>query len=223
MGFKEHQIEGLNLFGPKGCGTCNGGGYKGRVGLFEVMEVTDEVGKAINAKVPEDQLRKIAIQEGMTPLRNAGINKVVIGATSIEEVLKKTVISAESLPAYLVNPDVENYQDGDYIIRQGNRDIDFFKLMQGGVAVLRDGKKIAEIVQPGDYFGEMSAITGEVRSASIVSKGRSVVKRYPGDKLIEIIHKYPEVACHLFKTLATRLSQANAIMVKLAADLGRKA
>ncbi len=222
MGFKEEQIKGLSIHGPKGCGVCNGGGYKGRVGLFELMEVTDEVGKAINAQVPEDQLRKIAIQEGMTPLRNAGINKVVEGATSIEEVLKKTVISAESLPAYLVNPDVENYQDGDFILRQGNRDIDFFKLIQGAVAVVRDGKKIAEITQPGEYFGEMSAITGETRSASIVSKGRAVIKRYPGDKLSEIIEKYPEVAAHLFKTLATRLSQANAIMVKLAADLSKK-
>jgi type IV pilus assembly protein PilB len=222
MGFKEEQIQGLVVHGPKGCGTCNGGGYKGRVGLFEVMEITDEVGKAINAQVPEDQLRKIAIQEGMTPLRNAGIIKVVQGATSIDEVLKKTVISAESLPAYLVNPDVEHYQDGDYVVRQGNRDIDFFKLIQGAVTVLKDGKKIAEIVQPGEYFGEMSAITGEVRSASIVSKGRATVKRYPGDKLSEIITKYPEVAKHLFKTMATRLSQANSIMVKLAADLSRK-
>ncbi|MDA8417410.1 MAG: cyclic nucleotide-binding domain-containing protein, partial [Desulfobacteraceae bacterium] len=80
------------------------------------------------------------------------------------------------------------------------------------------GKKIAEIAQPGDYFGEMSAITGEVRSASIVSKGRAVVKRYPGDKLSEIILKYPEVSSHLFKTLATRLSQANAIIVRLAGE-----
>ena len=222
MGFKESQIEGLVLHGPKGCKVCNGGGYKGRVGLFELMEVTDEVAKAINARVPEDQLRKVAMQEGMTPLRNAGINKVVVGATSVEEVLRKTVISAESLPAYLVNPDVENYQDGDYIIRQGNRDIDFFKLIQGAVMVARDGKKIAEIVQPGEYFGEMSAVTGEVRSASIVSKGRSVVKRFPGDKLSEIILKYPDVSGHLFKTLASRLSQANAIMVKLAADLAKK-
>jgi len=222
MGFKESQLEGLTLHGPKGCAICNGGGYKGRVGLFELMEVTDEVGKAINARVPEDQLRKVAIQEGMTPLRNAGINKVVVGATSIEEVLKKTVISAESLPAYLVNPDVENYQEGDYILRQGNTDIDFFKLIQGAVMVVRDGKKIAEIVQPGEYFGEMSAITGEARSASIVSKGRTVIKRYPGDKLSEIIQKYPDVAGHLFKTIATRLSQANAIMVKLAADLSKK-
>ncbi len=78
------------------------------------------------------------------------------------------------------------------------------------------------MVQPGEYFGEMSAITGETRSASIVSKGRAVIKRYPGDKLSEIIEKYPEVAAHLFKTLATRLSQANAIMVKLAADLSKK-
>ena len=223
MGFKDPQPESLAMYGPKGCSVCNGGGYKGRVGLFELMEVTDEVGKAINARVPEDQLRKVAMQEGMTPLRNAGINKVIAGATSLEEVLKKTVISAESLPAYLVNPDVENYQDGDYILRQGNTDIDFFKLKQGAVAVVRDGKKIAEIVQPGEYFGEMSAITGEARSASIVSKGRSVVKRYPGDKLHEIVEKYPEVAAHLFKTMATRLSQANAIMVKLAADMARKA
>lgn len=222
MGFKESQLEGLTLHGPKGCPVCNGGGYKGRVGLFELMEVTDEVAKAINAGVPEDQLRKVAIQEGMTPLRNAGINKVIEGATSIEEVLKKTVISAESLPAYLVNPDVENYQEGDYILRQGNTDIDFFKLMQGALVVARDGKKIAEIVQPGEYFGEMSAITGEARSASIISKGRTVIKRYPGDKLNEIIQKYPDVAGHLFKTMATRLSQANAIMVKLAADLTKK-
>lgn len=222
MGFREHQIPGLTLHGPRGCQVCNGGGYKGRVGLFELMEVTDEVSKAINAQVPEDQLRKVAMQEGMTPLRNAGINKVVEGATSIEEVLRKTVISAESLPAYLVNPDVENYQDGDFIIRQGNRDIDFFKLIQGAVVVAREGKKIAEITQPGDYFGEMSAITGEVRSASIVSKGRSTVKRFPGDKLSEIILKYPDVSGHLFKTMASRLSQANAIMVKLAGDLSRK-
>ena len=82
--------------------------------------------------------------------------------------------------------------------------------------VVKDGKKIAEIVEPGEYFGEMSAITGEARSASIVSKGRSVIKRYPGDKLHEIIEKYPDVSSHLFKALANRLAQANAIMVKLA-------
>jgi len=216
MGFKEEQLEGLTIYGPRGCGNCNGGGYKGRVGLFELMEVTDEVSKAINAQIPEDQLRKIAIQEGMNTLRISGINKVIEGITSIQEIQRRTVVTEESLPAYLVNPDIEHYEDGDYIVRQGNNDIDFFKLLHGALMVVRDGKKIADITQPDEYFGEMAAISGEARTASIVSKGRSKVKRFPGDKLFEIIEKYPDVSTHLFKTLVSRLGQASEIMVKLA-------
>ncbi len=223
MGFKEGEIDDLVIYGPVGCPTCKGGGYKGRVGLFELMEVTDEVAKAIGAQVPEDQLRKIAVQEGMTTLREAGLQKIREGVTSIEEVLRRTVVTEESLPAYLVHPDIEEYQDGDFIIRQGNNDKDFFKLVTGAVMVVRDGKKIAEITQPEEYFGEMSAISGEPRSASIVSRGRCKVKRFPGDKLMEVIEKYPEVARHLFKTLVGRLSHANGIIVKLANDRMRTA
>ncbi|MFH7319938.1 type IV-A pilus assembly ATPase PilB [Desulfurivibrio sp. D14AmB] len=216
MGFDEEEIPTLKIYGPKGCPACNGGGYKGRVGFFELMEVTDEVAKAITAEVPEDQLRKIAVQEGMTTLREAGLQKIREGVTSIEEVLRRTVITEESLPAYLVHPDIEEYQDGDLIIRQNNTDKDFFKLVTGSLLVVRDGKKIAEIVEPGEYFGEMSAISGEPRSASIMAKGRCKVKRFPGDKLLEVIGKYPDVGRHLFKTLVGRLGQANNIIVKLA-------
>jgi len=216
MGFSESEIPTLKVYGPKGCGVCAGTGYKGRVGLYELMEVTDEVAKAINAEVPEEQLRKIAIQEGMVTLRQAGLKKIRQGATSIEEILRRTVVTEESLPSYLINPDVEHYEDGDIIIREGNTDIDFFKLVRGELIVVKGGKKIAEIVQPGEYFGEMSAISGEARSASIISRGRATIKRFPGDKLIEIIDKYPEVAKHLFKTLVGRLEQANGIILKLA-------
>ena len=216
MGFDKEEIPGLNLRGPVGCPVCNGGGYKGRVGVFELMEVTDEVGKAINAEVPEDQLRKIAIQEGMNTLRMAALQKAREGVMGLEEIERRTVITEESLPAYLVNPDVEDYEDGDYIIRQNNTDKDFFKLVRGALMVVKDGKKIAELTQPGEYFGEMSAISGEPRSASIVSKGRSTVKRFPGDKIMELIEKYPDVAKHLFAALVGRLSQANSIIVKLA-------
>ncbi len=223
LGFTENDLEkDFVIYRAKGCQKCNGGGYKGRVGLFELMEITDEVAKAISAEVPEDQLRKIAVQEGMTPLRRAGIKKVIEGATSIEEILKRTVITEESLPAYLVHPDIEEYEDGDFIIRQNNNDSDFFKLVIGAVSVVKDGKKIAEITEPGEYFGEMSAISGEPRSASITSKGRSKVKRFPGDKLQEVIQKYPDVANHLFKTVVNRLSQANNIIVKLANDRAKK-
>ncbi|MCK4618453.1 MAG: type IV-A pilus assembly ATPase PilB [Desulfobacterales bacterium] len=215
MGFSKEEIPDLKIYGAKGCPTCMGTGYKGRVGLYELMEVTDEVAKAINANVPEDQLRKTAIQEGMNTLREAGLTKIREGIISVEETLKRTIITKEALPAYLVNPDVEKYEDKDVIIREGNKDIDFFKLIHGALIVVKGGKKIAEILQPGEYFGEMSAITGEPRSASIISKGRSVIKRFPGDKIYEIIEKYPDVAKHLFAVIAARLNQADRIIVRL--------
>ena len=216
LGFEEEELPNLTIYGPLGCPKCNGRGYKGRVGFFELMEVTDEVAKAITAEVPEDQLYKIAVQEGMTPLRQAGLQKIREGVTSIEEVQRRTVVAEESLPAYLVHPDIEEYQDGDFIIRQNNVDKDFFKLVNGSLNVVRDGKKIAEITEPGEYFGEMSAISGEPRSATIMADGRCKIKRFPGDKLMEVIEKYPEVGKHLFKTLVGRLEQANGIIVKLA-------
>jgi len=218
MGFSKKEIPNLKIYGPKGCSKCTGSGYKGRIGLYELMEVTDEVAKAINANVPEDQLRKTAIQEGMNTLRDSGLTKIREGVTSVEEILKRTTITKEALPAYLVNPDIEKYEDKDVIIREGNKDIDFFKLIYGALIVVKGGKKIAEILQPGEYFGEMSAITGEHRSASIISKGRSVIKRFPGDKIYEIIEKYPDVAKHLFAVIAARLNHADKIMVRLIND-----
>jgi len=218
MGFEKEEVDTLQIYGPKGCQICKGNGYKGRVGLFELMAITDDVSKAISAQVPEDQLRKVAVQSGMVPLRDAGLQKIREGVTSIEEVMKKTVITKESLPAYLINPDVEHYQDGDVIIREGNTDIDFFELVQGGVMVVKGGKKIAEILEPGSYFGEMAAISGEARSASIISKGRATIRRFPGNKLYEVIEKYPEVTKHLFKTVVDRLERSNEIIVKLASQ-----
>jgi type IV pilus assembly protein PilB len=215
IGFSKDEIPDLTIYGPKGCPACNGTGYKGRVGLYELMAVTEEVAKAINASVSENQLRKIATQEGMVTLRDAGLEKIREGFTSINEVLKKTTVTKEAMPAYLVNPDIEHYEDKDVIVREGNRDSDFFKLVRGAVVIAKGGKIIAQIVEQGEYFGEMSAITGESRSASILSKGRSVIKRFPGDKLPEIIEKYPEVAKHLFEAIAGRLNSADKIIVKL--------
>ncbi len=219
-GFTPEEIPDLEIYGPNGCPVCKGGGYKGRVGFFELMEVTDEVAKAISAEVPEDILRKTAINEGMVPLREAALQKVREGITSVEEILKRTVLTKESLPAYMVNPDLEQYNDGDVIVREANTDNDFFELIQGAVIVVKGGKKIDEITQPGLYFGEMSAISGEPRSASIFSKGRSTVRRFPGDKLFEVIENYPDVTKHLFKTMVDRLEHSNEIIMKLAS--GRK-
>ena len=220
FGFDELEVEELVIYGPNGCPECNGLGYKGRVGFFELMEVTEEVAKAISAEVPEDQLRKVSIQEGMTPLRDAALDKVRQGVTSIEEALRRTVAHEESLPAYLINPDVEEYEDGDVIIREGNTDRDFFRLIRGALTVVKGGKKIAELTEPGEYFGEMAALSGEQRTASVISQGRSTIKRFPGDKLDEVIAKYPDVSYHLYKTMTKRLLKSNQIIVKLAGGGG---
>jgi type IV pilus assembly protein PilB len=53
-GFRKEEILDLTIYGAKGCCNCNGTGHKGRIGLYELMENTDEVGKAISAEVPED-------------------------------------------------------------------------------------------------------------------------------------------------------------------------
>lgn len=215
-GFDSDEVSDLQIYGPNGCSVCRGGGYKGRVGFFELMEVTEEVAKAISAEVPEDGLRKTAINEGMSPLREAALQKVREGITSLDEATKRTVLTKMSLPSYLVNPDMEKYEDGDFVIREGNTDNDFFELIQGALIVVKSGKKIAEVTQPGAYFGEMSAISGEARTASIIAKGRATIRRFPGDKLYEVIENYPEVSKHLFKTMVSRLEHSNEIIMKLA-------
>jgi len=215
-GFDSEEISDLQIYGPNGCSACRGGGYKGRVGFFELMEVTEEVAKAISAEVPEDSLRKTATNEGMLPLRSAALQKVREGITSLDEATKRTVLTKMSLPSYLVSPDMEKYEDGDFIIREGNTDNDFFELIHGAVIVVKSGKKIAEITQPGSYFGEMSAISGEARTASIIAKGRATIRRFPGDKLFEVIENYPDVSKHLFKTIVNRLEHSNEIIMKLA-------
>ncbi len=222
MGFNEEEVDYVITYGPVGCPECNGLGYKGRVGFFELMEVTDEVSKAISAEVPEDQLRKVAVQEGMVPLRKAAIEKVRQGITSVDEALKRTVAHKESLPGYLLDTDLEEYEDGDTIIREGNSDSDFFRLVRGGLSVVKSGKKIAEITEPGEYFGESEALLGQSRNATIVSLGRSTVKRYPGNKLDEIIEKYPHISRKLFKAMAGRQAMSNQLIVKLAGGKKRQ-
>ncbi|RWX51055.1 type IV pilus assembly protein PilB [Candidatus Electrothrix marina] len=219
IGFTEEQIdtEGFQLYEAKGCAVCNGLGYKGRVGFFELLEVTDEVAQAIQAQVSEEQLRKVAMQSGMHTLRQAALIKAKQGITSLDEVLRRTVAHEDTLPAYLVNPDVEEYEDGDVIIQEGNEDDrNFYQLIRGKVGVLKQGKKIAEITEPGEYFGEMACLMNEARYATVVSLGRCKIKRYPGDKLTELIEKYPEISMKLFKTMAKRLRKTDNIVIQLA-------
>jgi type IV pilus assembly protein PilB len=74
-----------------GCEKCNGTGYKGRVGLYEVMEVTEDLRELILVGASALELRKKAVEEGMISLRRSGLIKVMEGVTTIEEVARETV------------------------------------------------------------------------------------------------------------------------------------
>ncbi len=92
IGFNEEEASEIEIFKGKGCDKCNGTGYKGRVGLFEVMEVTDELRELILIGASAIELRKKAIELGMISLRQSGLYKLRDGVTTIEEVVKETVL-----------------------------------------------------------------------------------------------------------------------------------
>ncbi len=90
-GFSEDEIEeGLTVFGPKGCKLCNEG-YKGRVGIFQVMEVSETMGRIIMEGGNAMQIKDQAEKEGVVDLRRAGLNKVKEGVTSLDEVNRVTI------------------------------------------------------------------------------------------------------------------------------------
>ena len=91
IGFKAEESQQLKTFKGRGCKTCNGTGYKGRVGLYEVMEVTDEIRELILIGASSLELRKRAIDDGMLTLRESGLHKIRTGITTIEEVVRETV------------------------------------------------------------------------------------------------------------------------------------
>ena len=91
-GFTPEEIGTTKIYIGKGCGTCNKTGYKGRVGLYEVMEINDELRELILVGASALELKKKAIDQGMIMLRRSGLTKVALGQTTLEEVLRETVL-----------------------------------------------------------------------------------------------------------------------------------
>jgi len=90
-GFPESAIGSFQPMQGKGCQVCNGTGYKGRVGIYQVMPVTEEIRDAVYAGKNSDELNAIAISQGVKTLRMAALNKVKEGSVSLEECLRVTV------------------------------------------------------------------------------------------------------------------------------------
>jgi type IV pilus assembly protein PilB len=91
-GYSPEEAKKTKIYHGKGCSTCNKGGYKGRTGLYEVMEINDELRELILVGASALELKKKAIEQGMITLRRSGLIKVAAGLTTMEEVLRETVL-----------------------------------------------------------------------------------------------------------------------------------
>jgi type IV pilus assembly protein PilB len=95
IGFTKEDSAKVKVYKPAGCNECHNTGYKGRIGLFEVMEVTDDIKDLILSRAQSKDIKKKALENGMTTLRRSGLKKIMEGITSVEEVLRETIKDSE--------------------------------------------------------------------------------------------------------------------------------
>jgi type IV pilus assembly protein PilB len=90
-GYTPEEAKTVKIQKGRGCGTCNNTGYKGRTGLYEVMEVDEEIKELVLVGASAVELKKKAIEQGMFTLRRSGLIKVAQGWTTLEEVARETI------------------------------------------------------------------------------------------------------------------------------------
>jgi type IV pilus assembly protein PilB len=91
VGFRPEEAAHVIPLRGEGCDHCNNTGYKGRIGLYEVMEITEEVRELILVGASALELRRKALDDGMISLRQSGLKKIASGTTTIEEVVRETM------------------------------------------------------------------------------------------------------------------------------------
>ena len=91
-GFSQDEVDaGITLYKPKGCDQCGGKGYKGRVGIYQVLRVSDEIGRIIMEGGNAGDIARQAEREGVADLRKSGLKKAKDGVTSLEEINRVTM------------------------------------------------------------------------------------------------------------------------------------
>ena len=91
LGLDASRTTGSEIMGPKGCDNCRGRGFRGRMGIFEIFRIDDEVRHMINQNLTTTQLRRRARELGMRTMREDGIRKVLAGVTTAAEVIETTM------------------------------------------------------------------------------------------------------------------------------------
>lgn len=94
LGLKKEEAAKMTFYRGAGCDTCNNTGYKGRVGLFELMVMNDDLRDLIMQNTSTDELRDLAVKYGMIPLRTFGLRLIQQGITTVDEVVRETIQEA---------------------------------------------------------------------------------------------------------------------------------
>ena len=92
VGFSESEAPNIELFRGRGCDECHQRGYKGRIGIYEVMVVGEDIRELILSGASAVELRRKALEEGMIGLRQSGLQKIRDGITTIDEVVRESVL-----------------------------------------------------------------------------------------------------------------------------------
>src|SRR5712691_9835754 len=91
-GYTPEEAKSVKVFKGQGCATCGNKGYKGRLGLYEVLEISDDLRELILVGASALEIKKKAIEQGMISLRRSGLIKVAAGLTTLEEVIRESVL-----------------------------------------------------------------------------------------------------------------------------------
>jgi len=101
----------------------------------------------------------------------------------------------------------EEYRPGASIIKQGTESTGFYVLEKGAVEVYKDDIMLNVLMYPGTIFGEMGDILGKPRSCTVKARTPTVVTKYDGGAMEDVIREHPDIAIKIFKTLASRLER----------------
>jgi type IV pilus assembly protein PilB len=94
LGMKLEDFRGKKVYKGRGCEVCNNTGYKGRVGLFELMIMNDTLRELVMSNCAVDELREAATKFGMVTLRHAGMAFAFEGVTTLDEIVRETILEA---------------------------------------------------------------------------------------------------------------------------------
>jgi type IV pilus assembly protein PilB len=95
LNLRPEEVKGRKFYFGRGCDRCNNTGHRGRMGIFELVVMNDDIRDLVSGGVSTDQLRTACRKFGMTTLRESGLRAIFNGHTTIDEIVRETVIEDE--------------------------------------------------------------------------------------------------------------------------------